>query len=683
MYKKLFESEERKRRGKRKDRDRRPFTIPSRHEKTRQIVDKMKEEELRKDYVELDYTMDDSVKQLFLNLTKMQIPFNYEKTLAEFFPADMEVDGNGNFFKKIGDNDIMFCGHLDTYCREYKRVWHVIDGDIIKTNGTTTLGGDDKAGITIMIKMMEANIPGLYYFFRGEEGVTSPTGTWGSKQALKSRKEYFANIKKCIAFDRKGTSSIISEQMYTQCCSDEFVKALESEFKKNGLEYKDDPTGMWCDSGVFMETIPECTNISVGYKSEHTFFEEQNIAHLEKLVEAALKIDWESLPVKRDPSKVTKSIGRYGYDWEYGWDAYSTADKYGRGSKYTKAKYYPAASTSYSQREETRRDYVSMEDVFHHVVELLDDLNYECLNEDSFAEVEEMYFTNYKTGDFFGLKIIDYEIYMSEDETLKKYTNYGNLANFTKYAISGINPNEIDEEDIDDLDKQLDRKLASSTKTEPIIAKKDNEYLYTKQQMDIFEELAENNVDLVKMIMDDMTSPKKDNISNNIWLKIDDAMTKSGVKPDYAVHGSGINPDAFMEWVGDHWIEMQDLLEVTAKKANNKTDSIKSVINSAKGGFLPELKNSNIQGTKYHYDEYQLFSKMVEKEPSLIKMILKDFEINNKTDVRDSLRKTIWDELSSIDYKRSDKTPFKEYPQKFINWVYEYSDEIQKYLNKK
>lgn len=683
MYKKLFESEERKRRGKRKDRDRRPFTIPSRHEKTRQIVDKMKEEELRKDYVELDYTMDDSVKQLFLNLTKMQIPFNYEKTLAEFFPADMEVDGNGNFFKKIGDNDIMFCGHLDTYCREYKRVWHVIDGDIIKTNGTTTLGGDDKAGITIMIKMMEANIPGLYYFFRGEEGVTSPTGTWGSKQALKSRKEYFANIKKCIAFDRKGTSSIISEQMYTQCCSDEFVKALESEFKKNGLEYKDDPTGMWCDSGVFMETIPECTNISVGYKSEHTFFEEQNIAHLEKLVEAALKIDWESLPVKRDPSKVTKSIGRYGYDWEYGWDAYSTADKYGRGSKYTKAKYYPAASTSYSQREETRRDYVSMEDVFHHVVELLDDLNYECLNEDSFAEVEEMYFTNYKTGDFFGLKIIDYEIYMSEDETLKKYTNYGNLANFTKYAISGINPNEIDEEDIDDLDKQLDRKLVSSTKTEPIIAKKDNEYLYTKQQMDIFEELAENNVDLVKMIMDDMTSPKKDNISNNIWLKIDDAMTKSGVKPDYAVHGSGINPDAFMEWVGDHWIEMQDLLEVTAKKANNKTDSIKSVINSAKGGFLPELKNSNIQGTKYHYDEYQLFSKMVEKEPSLIKMILKDFEINNKTDVRDSLRKTIWDELSSIDYKRSDKTPFKEYPQKFINWVYEYSDEIQKYLNKK
>jgi len=207
MYnRKLYESEERKRRGKRSGKGNQLYNIPRRHEKTQQLYNKLFKDEIKKkDYVEIDYTMDGSVKQLFLNLTKMQIPFNYEKTLVEFFPKDMEVDGNGNFWKKIGDNDIMFCGHLDTYCREYKRVWHVIEGDIITSDGTTTLGGDDKAGITIMIKMMEAGIPGLYYFFRGEEGVTSPTGTWGSKQAIKSRKDFFSNINKCIAFDRKGT----------------------------------------------------------------------------------------------------------------------------------------------------------------------------------------------------------------------------------------------------------------------------------------------------------------------------------------------------------------------------------------------------------------------------------------------------------------------------------------------
>ena len=168
MYRKLYESEERKRRGKRhRGAAGRPYNIPRHHEKTQQMYNKLfkKEDIIKKNYVEIDYTMDGSVKQLFLNLTKMQIPFNYEKTLAEFFPKDMEVDGNGNYWKKIGDNDIMFCGHLDTYCREHKRVWHIIEGDIISTDGTTTLGGDDKAGITVMIKMMEAGVPGLYYFF--------------------------------------------------------------------------------------------------------------------------------------------------------------------------------------------------------------------------------------------------------------------------------------------------------------------------------------------------------------------------------------------------------------------------------------------------------------------------------------------------------------------------------------
>jgi len=456
--------------------------------------------------------------------------------------------------------------------------------------------------------------------------------------------------------------------MYSQCCSDEFVKALEEEFKKNGLEYKDDPTGMWCDSGVFMEMIPECTNISVGYKSEHTFFEEQNITHLEKLVEVVLKIDWKNLPVKRDPSKVTRSIGRYNYDYEWGWDKYSTRI-------YTKnGKYYPATtSNSYPQKEETHRDYVTMEDVFHHVIEILSQLDYECLNAESFKETEEMYFTKYEDGDFFGLKIIDYDIYMSDDETLKKYTNYGNLENFNKFAVSGVNPYFIESDEKNDSNKELDRKLGK-TKTS------DNIYLYTKQQMNAFEDVAENNVDLVKLIMDDVTKPNKTITSNNLWLKVETAFIDLDYKLDYSVHGSGINPDVFIEWVEDHWTEMQDLIEITAKKINNKANLVSSLIKTAKYGFLPELKNTDISETKYHYDEYQMFSKIVDKQPALIKMILVNFEMTNKAEVRDSLRKQIWDEISTLDYKRSDKSPLTSYVDKFINWVYEYSDELKKYL---
>jgi hypothetical protein len=60
--------------------------------------------------------------------------------------------------------------HLDTVSREHTKVNHVINGNMISTDGTTTLGADDKAGVSVLIWMMKHNIPGLYYFFIGEVG---------------------------------------------------------------------------------------------------------------------------------------------------------------------------------------------------------------------------------------------------------------------------------------------------------------------------------------------------------------------------------------------------------------------------------------------------------------------------------------------------------------------------------
>jgi hypothetical protein len=60
-----------------------------------------------------------------------------------------------------------------------------------------------------------------------------------------------------------------------------------------------DPTGVFTDSANFMELIPECTNISVGYFNEHTYKEALNIDFLEKLADACLKVNWTSLPVAR------------------------------------------------------------------------------------------------------------------------------------------------------------------------------------------------------------------------------------------------------------------------------------------------------------------------------------------------------------------------------------------------
>jgi hypothetical protein len=75
-----------------------------------------------------------------------------------------------------------------------------------------------------------------------------------------------------------------------------------------------DPTGVFTDSASFMETIPECTNVSVGYFEEHTKNEHQNMTFLQKLADACLNVKWESLPTVRKigvDEDVQKAFGTF------------------------------------------------------------------------------------------------------------------------------------------------------------------------------------------------------------------------------------------------------------------------------------------------------------------------------------------------------------------------------------
>jgi hypothetical protein len=159
--------------------------------------------------------------------------------------------------------------------------------------------------------MIENGVSGLYYFFLGEE-----VGCVGSKKLAAELKENkIEGITKVISFDRRHTTSIITHQFGTRCCSDEFGSALAKALNEveSSFGYKNDPTGLYTDSAQFVRIYPECTNISVGYWAEHTFGESQNINHLEKLAQACVKIDWESLPIKRDPLLLDTHISSYGW----------------------------------------------------------------------------------------------------------------------------------------------------------------------------------------------------------------------------------------------------------------------------------------------------------------------------------------------------------------------------------
>jgi hypothetical protein len=150
--------------------------------------------------------------------------------------------------------------------------------------------------MTVLLYMIEKKIPGLYYFFIGEE-----RGGIGSNKVASvfDSVEHLRGVKRCVSFDRRNYYSVITEQLGMQCCSDEFASALAKELNKSGMNYSLDPTGIYTDSANFIDQIPECTNISVGYFSEHTVSERQNIDFLEKLAKASVKVNWESLPTAK------------------------------------------------------------------------------------------------------------------------------------------------------------------------------------------------------------------------------------------------------------------------------------------------------------------------------------------------------------------------------------------------
>lgn len=250
----------------------------------------------------------------FLKLTKRTYPHGTESLLESHLPKGYQMDEHGNYFIQIGEpNSTMFACHIDTASREESKVNHVVEGNYIKTDGTTILGADDKAGMTILLYMIENKVPGLYYFFIGEE-----RGCIGSSKLAKHFPEELKRIKKVISFDRRGTDSIITEQLYGRTCSDEFAWDLSRKLNSlnYGFNFSPDPTGIYTDSAQFSELVPECTNISVGYMNEHTGRENQNISHLVNLCKACCEIDWESLVVSRDPKEIC-------------YNPYSTFDDYG------------------------------------------------------------------------------------------------------------------------------------------------------------------------------------------------------------------------------------------------------------------------------------------------------------------------------------------------------------------
>jgi hypothetical protein len=337
-----------------------------------------------------------NIKETFLNLTKRTYPHGTEEDLFHLLPKNIQTDEFGNKYLTIGeDYSTMFTCHLDTASSTVEDVRHQFEKNLITTDGRTILGADDKAGMTILLFMIENNVPGLYYFFLGEE-----RGCVGSRKlANKHKNEPLSNIKKVISFDRRGTDSVITHQMGGRCCSEVFgtaVSELLNKYEKT-FEYGTDPTGIYTDSAQFTNIYQECTNISVGYNYEHTHSEEQDIEHLEKLCKVVTKVDWESLPVSRN----INDIDNYDEYDDYYYPSHNYSNKTNTSTKSWTTQYY-FVDTDFS----TEKCSVSINKYTNTMdrIELSDErLDYEC---DLIQDLLESLEVEYKEMEWDGNNLI-------------------------------------------------------------------------------------------------------------------------------------------------------------------------------------------------------------------------------------------------------------------------------------
>lgn len=187
-----------------------------------------------------------------------------------------QIDEDGNYIVKIPGDDhtkVMWTAHCDTADSHPTLVNMKWRNEMLRTDGKSILGADDKVGCAIMAMMIRAGCPGTYVFFQGEE-----VGCLGSS-AMAERTPVL-DYDCCISLDRKGYGSVITHQTGSRCASDEWSMALAAQIKESSggsIELAPDPTGVFTDSREFTDLIPECTNLSVGYFDQHSHSERANV----------------------------------------------------------------------------------------------------------------------------------------------------------------------------------------------------------------------------------------------------------------------------------------------------------------------------------------------------------------------------------------------------------------------
>lgn len=228
------------------------------------------------------------------------------------------------------------------------------------------LGADCTVGVWLITEMIKAGVAGIYVIHNNEEVGCIGSGAMvedyitdvtanvharvGEKKDgdpkitpeqgvemfvamdIEAQKKavpvgwWIAHANYAISFDRFGYNSIITHQSGTRTCSEDFSASLSAVLSPTLMaagygNLVSDSHGSYTDSNKYKKVIAECTNLSVGYLSQHSDDETQDITFAVYLRDALIKFgselaDGDTLKHTRDPFFIEPP--RYGYGAAYG-----------------------------------------------------------------------------------------------------------------------------------------------------------------------------------------------------------------------------------------------------------------------------------------------------------------------------------------------------------------------------
>lgn len=172
------------------------------------------------------------IKETFLDLVRIPSKSGNERRIADYLINYMNANGievmeddagnaiggnSGNviaFIKGNGKKRILLSAHMDTVgpCEEIIPIW---EGDLVKTDGKSILGGDDKSGIVAILELIQllnddvVDHPDLLLVF----SIAEETGLHGAKGF---DVEKFAPIDHAFILDSSGsTGHVITAAPYS------------------------------------------------------------------------------------------------------------------------------------------------------------------------------------------------------------------------------------------------------------------------------------------------------------------------------------------------------------------------------------------------------------------------------------------------------------------------------------